>query len=175
MGCFRRDDGRDGSVRPVSILSFTGSRNGMTDSQKHESEQVLSEVKPESLVHGDCVGADCDIHQIAMNREVRVLIRPCTIVSMRANCRGGTLLSDPEPPLVRNRKIVQDGDMLLATPIQYQEITRSGTWSTIRFARRKNKPIIIIYPDGSRILEIPNKCPQEGRQGQEKDLWDLHG
>lgn len=56
------------------------------------------------------------------------------------------------PPLERNRTIVDECEVLVACPAG-PEVTRSGTWSTIRYARRIGRPVVIIYPDGS--VEYP--------------------
>ena len=50
--------------------------------------------------------------------------------------------------LVRNHDIVDVCDVLVATPGQKEEQIRSGTWATIRYARKIRKQIIIVYPDG---------------------------
>jgi hypothetical protein len=39
--------------------------------------------------------------------------------------------------------------MLIALSITFREVVRSGTWSTIRYARKRSKPITVILPDGS--------------------------
>ena len=51
-------------------------------------------------------------------------------------------------PLARNRIIAARCDALLACPAEPDEQLRSGTWSTIRYARKAGKPITIIRPDG---------------------------
>jgi len=50
---------------------------------------------------------------------------------------------------LRNHKIVDICDILVAFPQTNSETVRSGTYATIRYARKCKKPIIIIYPDGS--------------------------
>ena len=53
------------------------------------------------------------------------------------------------PYLERNRKIVDNSDMLLAAPAGPEaEHLRSGTWSTIRYAIKMGKRVFIILPDG---------------------------
>ena len=52
--------------------------------------------------------------------------------------------------LQRNKDVVDSSDTLVAFPRTYEEQLRSGTWSTIRYARKKNKTIVIIYPNGTK-------------------------
>jgi hypothetical protein len=73
--------------------------------------------------------------------------------SKRAFCRGAAITHDPLPYLHRNRKIVDDCVLgLLATP-SGREVLRSGTWSTIRYARGLGRRITIFWPDGSVTKE----------------------
>jgi len=37
---------------------------------------------------------------------------------------------------------------MIATPGEVDEQLRSGTWSTVRFARKQGKPVHVILPDG---------------------------
>jgi outer membrane protein insertion porin family len=50
-------------------------------------------------------------------------------------------------PLDRNRAIVDSCDVLIACPKGPEE-QRSGTWATVRYARKQKKRIVIIWPDG---------------------------
>jgi predicted Rossmann fold nucleotide-binding protein DprA/Smf involved in DNA uptake len=45
--------------------------------------------------------------------------------------------------LVRNRAIVNSSGLLIAAPAG-EEILRSGTWSTVRYARSKDKRVRIL-------------------------------
>ena len=134
-------------------ISFTGTRDCLTKSQKiilldeilymkeHYSELII--------VHGDCIGADADIHDMAMSNELIIHKRPCNINSQRAFTEGGLIIAEPENPLDRNKKIVNESDELFACPNGFEEKLRSGTWSTVRYARKKKIPITIIWPDGT--------------------------
>jgi len=51
--------------------------------------------------------------------------------------------------LARNKDIVAETEFLIATPKEYTEILRSGTWATIREAFRQNKKVAIIFPNGN--------------------------
>jgi predicted Rossmann fold nucleotide-binding protein DprA/Smf involved in DNA uptake len=44
--------------------------------------------------------------------------------------------------LERNHLIVAACDVLNAAPLQDEEILRSGTWATIRYARKAGKTVI---------------------------------
>ena len=129
-------------------VSFTGSRDGMTEEQKITFEYFLHTNKITELYHGDCVGADDDAHAIAISLNVEVFKRPCNITQARAFTQGGKDIAEPKKPLDRNKDIVNDSDLLIATPNGYTEELRSGTWSTIRYARKMSKDVIIIWPNG---------------------------
>jgi hypothetical protein len=51
---------------------------------------------------------------------------------------------DPLPYLTRDYKIVDDVDYMFGAPLQDNEIIRSGTWTTIRYSRKKNKLLTIL-------------------------------
>lgn len=133
------------------IVGFTGTRVGLTDAQKGALASFLRSWHVLALVHGDCVGADeqCDV--IAVEIGISRVLRPCTIDAMRAHCErhGGHVLKiyKPEPPLMRNERIVYDSHIVLAG-VHGPETTRSGTWSTVRHARRQRKHVITIFPSG---------------------------
>lgn len=61
---------------------------------------------------------------------------------------------DRKPNLVRNKDIVESTDVLLACPKGPEEL-RSGTWSTVRLARKQGKRVVIFWPDGSVTEEGP--------------------
>ena len=53
------------------------------------------------------------------------------------------------PYLDRNKDMVRETAWLIAAPAEPEEQLRSGTWSTIRFARKLGKPVFLIFPDGT--------------------------
>jgi hypothetical protein len=69
---------------------------------------------------------------------------------LRAHCKGEKM----EPVQiysVRNNNMVRSCQYLIAIPGSFQEQMRgSGTWQTLRFARKEHKPHTVIYPDGSK-------------------------
>lgn len=137
-----------------SILGFTGSRYGMSEKQKEMTKIIVEYLKPSELHHGDCVGADKDCNDIVMNvlQNCERISHPGNISHLTAHC-----IVDKRLPikkcLVRNRDIVKESDILIACPPTNEEIVRSGTWATIRNARKKGIPICIITKEGILIFE----------------------
>jgi hypothetical protein len=57
-------------------------------------------------------------------------------------------LAEAKPPLERNEDIVDFGrDLLIAAPLQMVEVVRSGTWHTVRYARKKKVTVEILWRD----------------------------
>jgi hypothetical protein len=135
-------------------IGFTGTRQGLTNAQFGSLCQELVQLRDlgfTTLVHGDCVGADSQVHDVAVYA-FDVHIRPPSNNTLRANSMGAKYTASPKPYLERNREIVETSAVLVGCP-KGDEIKRSGTWSTIRYARRTGKTIIIIKPDGVVLRE----------------------
>jgi len=126
-------------------VGFTGTSETITVLQKTRLKSLLEELNPEEFHHGDCVGADAEAHMIALDLSV-VVVHPPTDSSKRAFCTGGHIRR-PKPYLDRNQDIVDETDVLIALPSR-SEYLRSGTWSTVRRARKAEKPIWIVMPNG---------------------------
>lgn len=136
-------------------VGFTGTQRGLAADQRERLITVLRNFYLTEFHHGDCKGADEQAHSIMQTFAVspfRIIIHPPDKVAKRAFCSGGDLEA-AKPYLVRNRDIVNACDILVACPATMEEVLRSGTWSTLRYARKQGKKTIIIFPDGS--LEWP--------------------
>lgn len=127
------------------IVGFTGTMAGMNDQQKFHLQQELVKRRIAAFHHGDCVGADADAHSIAEFLHIPIEIHPTT-GEKRAYCSGAVKVHPVFPPLVRNHHIVDAGHILIAAPRQRVEILRSGTWATVRYARKTGKEIIYLWP-----------------------------
>lgn len=127
------------------MFGFTGTRKGMSAEQKRVVDRMLEGV--EVGIHGDCIGADADFHEIAMKRDLTVHLLPCTLSQQRAYCSGHSV-AQPRPPLERNRAIVDSSEVVIACPKGAEE-SRSGTWATIRYAKKVGKSLYIVWPDGT--------------------------
>lgn len=134
------------------IIGFTGSsRLGMSPKQRSAFENRLIRVlfgTRGEFHHGDCIRCDAEAHKIARSLGIPIFIHPPIDPKKRAFCLGGTLLPVKEY-LERNQDIVDCCDRLIATPMHMYEESRSGTWSTIRYALRLQKPVAIVWRDGT--------------------------
>lgn len=128
-------------------LGFTGTQRGITTAQSKRLRKILDKDEGEEFHHGDCIGADENANDLAWIRNYKMVIHPPNNRSKRAFCIGEYW--PQKSYLERNRDIVNATDLLIACPGEKEEQLRSGTWSTIRYADRLKKPIIILYPDGT--------------------------
>ena len=139
-------------------IGFTGTRHGMTDIQKHEVRNLLTQYRPYpwpgvqlEAHHGRCVGADEEFNNIARTLMYDTIGWPANNVDEKnkSHCLC-TTLHEAAPALIRNHYIVDACKQMIACPYEYEERWRgSGTWAAIRYAKKVKKPLCIIYPDGS--------------------------
>lgn len=137
-------------------LVFTGTQEGMTAKQRMRIRGILStrEWRLSTIRHGGCIGADAQFHRICYSRGLldRVVVHLSDRPHKRADLVGeGFRILDPCDPLVRNRIMVDASSHCIATPKEMMQITRSGTWATIRYAWKKGIVTTIVLPDGSTL------------------------
>ena len=133
-------------------IAFTGTRKGMTEQQGVELEYILKRAQSlgNVILHqGDCVGADEGASYIAYLLDIPIVSHPPISSSKRAFWKKGVIEEkEPHDYLVRNRNMVDECDVLIACPYESNEVLRSGTWATIRYARKTKTKCQIIYPSG---------------------------
>jgi hypothetical protein len=122
------------------IVGFTGTREGMSDSQKRQLAYILSVLKHADLhvcrdtlfIDGDCPdGADREARAMAVSAGYQ---------------------TDPHPPkewtakelLARDRVIAGKCHVMIAAPRTDKEEIRSGTWATVRYTREAGKPVVML-------------------------------
>ena len=132
------------------VLGFTGTRVGLSEAQKNTLKDLLQIfLDPKTQIHhGDCLGADAEIHELCVILGFSIHIHPPSNPRFRAFCESADFSHQPKEYLARNRAIVNASSLLVAAP-SGPEKQRSGTWATVRFARQKEKPIVLIMPSGS--------------------------
>lgn len=150
-------------------IGFSGTRRGMTEAQILALRSLVSEHCVTEFHHGDCVGADEQAAKV-----VYIDFDECQVVKHPP--RKGTSfqamtmfdqIREPKPYFARNRNIVNESDLLIATPWQTERPapkSGGGTWFTINYANQVGKPVIIIWPDGRVESSVP-EARDAGRDG----------
>lgn len=156
-------------------IGYTGTQRGMTSIQC-EVVRNLVRYKDFYAHHGDCVGGDAQFDEIVRRAPGcrGVIVHPPKNPSKRAFVQirhpYDTLLEEKDY-LDRNKDIVdaieranQEAGVgippmmtmfsfVIAGPGEPQMQTRSGTWSTYRYARSKRMPTYLIHPNGVEFYE----------------------
>jgi hypothetical protein len=145
-------------------VGFTGTQQGMTMVQADTCAIVLSGLEPVEFHHGDCVGADAQACEIVWRLpwcyegKIKVVSHPPDNDKKRAHTQAHVELP-PLPYLERNQKIVDATEILVAAPAAMNEEGRSGTWATVRYARKKGKPVLLVLPDGQNVMDADYRPP----------------
>jgi hypothetical protein len=126
-------------------VGITASRYGITMRQEAGFVAICSVAT--ELHHGNCVGGDVQLVRVLMrhNKACRLIGHPGNSPEWQAQIESDEEFA-PKPNLDRNADIVEWCDVLVAAPQSLTEKLRSGTWATIRMARKAGKPVIILDP-----------------------------
>ena len=142
-------------------IGFTGTKEGLTEKQKDTLISFIAcevELNNNEIIgrHGDCIGADATFNSICEALGVSVIIHPGKNKfgqsPTRAHCgknKKETIILEEKEYLVRDDDITKECTFLVACPKEKKEQLRSGTWTTVRRARKRNKPVVLIFNDGS--------------------------
>jgi hypothetical protein len=133
------------------IVGFTGTRAGMTPQQKNHIKELLSTENVVEAHHGDCIGADEQFHSLCRGLGIPVVLHPPSDPKLRAYCDGAIRSEKARPYLDRNKDIVRASSLLIASPKEPTPQVRSGTWSTIRYARTRGSRHKVIMPNGEEL------------------------
>jgi len=147
-------------------VGFTGTRKGMTEEQKRSFALLLEtlgeEREFECFHHGDCKGADAEAHRMVLAIQdqgyIPIVIHPPKVDRDRAFCdengvKDAVTARPVKGYLERNHAIVNETGLLIACPETRREKRRSGTWATIRYARKQEMSIYFIWPNGQVTFE----------------------
>lgn len=137
----------------MDSIGITGTRKGMTNLQAATHRALLLALGPEWMHNGLAPGVDAESAVMAQELGVRVWGHPSTHGSHRAAWSICERLEPPLPPLRRNKVIVDMGKVLVACPATFKEVLRSGTWATVRHARKAGKTVFFCWPDGTLTQE----------------------
>lgn len=138
-------------MKKTISIGFTGTREGLNLNQKTKITEMLSQYTDHIIhvYHGDCLGADTDFHKLCVdfrnnnNIELVIIIMPPDKDIVRGFNKSDIVMK-PKPYLERNADIVINSDVMIGCPLDpTKEVMRSGTWSTIRKARKMNKKLFV--------------------------------
>ncbi len=130
----------------IVIAGFTGTRIGMTHGQQSFFRQCIADHDIEFFHHGCCVGADAQAHGLIRKYFpcIKIVLHPPSNPIHRIYFVSYYEIRSEKDYLVRNHDIVDECDFLIAAVKRNQEELRSGTWATIRYAKKCNKRVIIL-------------------------------
>jgi hypothetical protein len=134
----------------IGHVGFTGTQKGWTLRQRDATIDVLLKLRASGFLwmhNGDCIGADKLAYFIWINSGGKVFGH----VPDNDDKRFFGIYNeeaDPKPYLERNKEIVQASDIVVGTPGERTEVTRSGTWATLRYCKKIGRPRILVFPSG---------------------------
>jgi len=136
-------------MKEIINVGFTGTRKGMSWNQEVRLVELFSSLKAQGydieFHHGCCIGADCQADRIARNFGAKMHLHPSNDPKTRVNCfEPGDTICPERPPLVRDQDIVYSVNILYAAPLTDKEVVRSGTWTTVRMARKRKIKIEVM-------------------------------
>jgi hypothetical protein len=152
------------------IVGFTGTRKGMNERQLDQLTLMLQALRTgdvggghggaaypplgSNVFHfGGAHGADLAARKVAKPLGYDINWHPAPGVDLAKLVQLGyddidVLMAETWhevfPPLVRNHHIVNAAEVLVAAPHVDAEELRSGTWATIRYARAKGIPVVML-------------------------------
>jgi hypothetical protein len=126
---------------------FTGTHRGATEQQLWELRVKLTSLKAsgfDEFHHGLCIGADEQAARIAKELGFRVVAHPGLAgdpknLLFRSEFAGNDEVRDAKPFIKRDHDIVDETEVMLATPVSREEHMRSGTWTTVRYAKKQGR------------------------------------
>lgn len=134
-------------------IGVTGTRSGMTAAQRMAVTYYLKGIvdlfneEQHELHHGDCVGVDVEVAEIAKSLGFKVINHPPVKEDLRAFHESHEH-REPLSYFARNRKIVEETKTLFVIPYQNEWQDNGGTWYTHDYAAKKQKSRITFFPNG---------------------------
>lgn len=136
------------------IVAVTGTRQDLTPAQLITATHLFQGAAEHvtGFHNGGCIGADRRLFSLACAfLECPIDVWPALVnASQRFNPPDWPWITVHElmPPLERNEVMVTLSDVLWAFPGEDTEQLRSGTWATVRRARKISRSLVIVLPNG---------------------------
>lgn len=144
------------SMQDVYRIGITGTQKGIKEHRLNLIKNFILDKTYEyndiEIHHGACIGVDTQVHVFCrgFDGKVDIIVHPPIDKSKQGvlpKLRGrehNVYWRVPYDYLVRNKHIVNECDILVAAPSTQYEVLRSGTWATIRYARKMGKGAIVV-------------------------------
>lgn len=145
--------------RPVATpvrVGFLGTPHGLTRSQSATLFVLLQKLGAEEIHFGDLIGDDQEFSVIARRFPSVIKIHPHIEVADEKGVQrrtraflqqSATEVSSVEQRSEAVRSIVDSSTVMLFAPTEDHE-RKCEVWSTISYARKRNKTIYIVLPTG---------------------------
>lgn len=166
-------------------IGFTGTRNGMAPEQEEAVRHIFAKLATQhppnqiELHHGDAIGADAQAARIAKAFGFRVVAHPGynprnpEDTKWRAFSPHNDEIREPKPFVARDHDIVDETERMVATPAGRTEELRSGTWTTVRYAKKRSREIELCLPNAKIPLTV-NPPPRTNAIAGEPPLIPEH-
>lgn len=131
-------------------IGFTGTQRSLANDQRERLRVLLEDLRRTGLFkiefhHGDCIGADETAANMAWDLGYWIVCHPPLDRRKRAFTKFNHIHL-PRPYFIRNHDIVDATKILVACPGENTEVLRSGTWATVRYARKLKREVIMVLP-----------------------------
>jgi hypothetical protein len=133
------------------IIGFTGTRFGPTPQQRKKLFLLLKLYAKDCSYfhHGGCWGADITARDLARELHIPTVCHPGSDWQWETSVGTDRITLPQKPYLERDKDIAVEVELLIAVSKTMTEEKKSGTWATVRAARKLNKRIIVCWPDGT--------------------------
>lgn len=135
----------------VFVLGVTGSQLGASTAQLHTFKSWVLENwdKIEAVHNGCCVGWDTQVAYILHGNGLEELVvwHPPSNSDKQGIFQRDWPMGEwrkPKPYLDRNWDIAKECDVVIGAPRTDEEQIRSGTWATLRYARKLGKEVKVL-------------------------------
>jgi hypothetical protein len=134
-------------------IGCTATASGLTEEQISSIRHLFEKFRFDILHHGDCVGGDKQIHDIAREFEgVWIEAHPPIRETFRAFCTADRM-HPIKGYLARNRDIVRAAvDGMIVAPrnnVRPSNTRGEGTWTTYNYSLQAHRRIWLVLPNGT--------------------------
>lgn len=133
-------------MNKIRHIGFTGTREGMSVNQMLSLYKAMELANQEGITnvlhHGDCLGADSEAHDIAIDLGWLVTIHPPKSDYMRAHKCDGAIILPPLEYLDRDRAIVNASNFIFAAPkSDKEELRKALRYKVLPYPKRESGSI----------------------------------